>query len=139
VSFVGPFSLSDPQPWAGSALCAQIGDDSLWFPDTGGDVTAAKLVCASCEVQAKCLAWALETEEQYGVLGGYSPRERVKLRRGETLPVMLEDRVEAARARKNRSKKICRHCGGEYHSSKSRYCSVLCRDDAAAARRKDAA
>lgn len=92
--------MLNPQPWVEGALCAQVGGDDLWFPEKGGNVIEAKMVCAACEVQPECLAWALETGDMNGIIGGYSPRERIKLRRGETLPVTLEDRARAVEERR---------------------------------------
>jgi len=45
------------------------------------DVVAAKAVCAQCPVRLDCLRWAYETEDRWSVLGGYTPRERIGLRR----------------------------------------------------------
>jgi WhiB family transcriptional regulator, redox-sensing transcriptional regulator len=37
---------------------------------------AAKAVCGGCPVRVECLAWALASDEQLGVWGGMSERER---------------------------------------------------------------
>jgi hypothetical protein len=55
------FGLSDPQPWAVQALCAQIGDDSLWFPNVGNKAHAAVKVCESCPVMVECREYAIES------------------------------------------------------------------------------
>lgn len=67
-----------PQPWMLSGLCGQS-DPDAWFPDKGGNVWAAKRICARCPVLAECLAYAVEHHE-LGVWGGTSERERRKLR-----------------------------------------------------------
>ncbi len=66
--------------WRDYALCAQT-DPEIFFPEKGGSNRAAKQVCASCFVRVQCLEWALETQQQHGVLGGLSDRERRRMRR----------------------------------------------------------
>ena len=39
-------------------------------------VRAAKRICAQCPVLERCRGYALEHEEEYGVWGGMSARER---------------------------------------------------------------
>ncbi len=64
-----------PAPWTEFAAC-QYTDGDLWFPEKGGSVRAAKRICGGCAVRAECLAYALENDEQFGVWGGLSERER---------------------------------------------------------------
>jgi hypothetical protein len=40
-----------------------------------------KAVCRSCEVQAKCLDYAITYEERWGIWGGYGERARRRLGR----------------------------------------------------------
>lgn len=63
------------EPWMDSALCAQT-DADAFFPDKGESPRDAKRVCASCDVVAECLAFALRNNEKFGVWGGKSERER---------------------------------------------------------------
>ena len=44
-------------------------------------IAAAKAVCAGCEVQEACLAFALTTNQDYGVWGGLDAEERRHERR----------------------------------------------------------
>lgn len=44
-------------------------------------IREAKTICQSCPEQAPCLAWALETDQPYGIWGGTTERERKNLRR----------------------------------------------------------
>ncbi len=74
------WSVPPRETWMESALCAQT-DPEAFFPDKGGSTRNAKNVCASCEVRAQCLAYALEHGERYGIWGGLSERERRALRR----------------------------------------------------------
>jgi WhiB family redox-sensing transcriptional regulator len=74
--------------WMDRALCAQVGGDG-WFPDRGltGDpadnamsVFEAKQVCGRCPVRARCLEYALQNDERFGVWGGLSENERRRVR-----------------------------------------------------------
>jgi WhiB family redox-sensing transcriptional regulator len=72
--------ISDVQGWRKSALCRQA-DPELWFPEPGEDDRAAKLICGWCPVRSVCLAWAMDTNEPYGIAGGLTPEERRRARR----------------------------------------------------------
>lgn len=68
------------EPWMEEALCRHT-DPTLFFPNTGGPVSAAKKVCAACPVTTDCLAYAMRIENdtdggRIGVYGGLSPNER---------------------------------------------------------------
>lgn len=90
--FVDPIELGVPgvrQPssdednalaWQSDALCAQT-DPEAFFPEKGGSTRDAKKICASCEVRAECLEYALQNDERFGIWGGLSERERRKLRK----------------------------------------------------------
>lgn len=66
--------------WQEQALCAQT-DPEAFFPEKGGSTREAKRVCASCDVRAECLDYALENDERFGIWGGLSERERRRIRR----------------------------------------------------------
>ena len=68
------------QDWRDLAACAEVGDD-FWFPEKGGSTREAKKVCQGCPVQAECLEYALENNEQFGIYGGLSARERQRMKR----------------------------------------------------------
>jgi len=73
--------------WRNSAACLDE-DSELFFPIgyTGPAIeqTAnAKAVCHTCPVEAKCLTWALDTRQGFGIWGGLDDRERVNLLRRE--------------------------------------------------------
>ncbi|MDO5049516.1 MAG: WhiB family transcriptional regulator [Actinomycetaceae bacterium] len=84
----GPLSFNDegvflddgPLAWQEHALCAQT-DPEAFFPEKGGSTREAKAVCASCEVRAECLEYALENDERFGIWGGMSERERRRFKR----------------------------------------------------------
>lgn len=77
------------------AACRGV-DPELFFPvGTEGaaaeQATAAKFVCAGCPLRSGCLAWALDTGQEFGVWGGTTEDERRDLRRGrlagQALPI----------------------------------------------------
>lgn len=70
----------DAQHWRDSALCAQV-DTEMFFPEKGGSTREAKRICATCDVRAQCLQYALDGEERFGIWGGKSERERRRLNR----------------------------------------------------------
>ncbi|MDO5034497.1 MAG: WhiB family transcriptional regulator [Actinomycetaceae bacterium] len=76
----GAFFDDGPLEWQARALCAQT-DPEAFFPEKGGSTREAKAVCASCEVRAQCLEYALENDERFGIWGGMSERERRRLKR----------------------------------------------------------
>lgn len=69
-----------PLAWQRDALCAQT-DPEAFFPEKGGSTREAKSVCATCQVRAECLEYALMNDERFGIWGGLSERERRRLRR----------------------------------------------------------
>ena len=75
--------------WRDRAACRNS-DPDLFFPvgSTGvavEEIRAAKALCGTCEVRERCLAFALETNQESGIWGGASEEERRRLRR-ERLP-----------------------------------------------------
>ena len=87
--------------WKEEARCIDE-EITLWFPyffdeegidipDDGqiglivGDTTwayeEARKVCNACPVRKECLAYALEAKERYGMWGGLTPLERLRIER----------------------------------------------------------
>jgi len=66
--------------WQERASCAQV-DPEAFFPEKGASNVYAKRVCGSCAVKAACLEYALGRNEQFGIWGGMTERERRKLKR----------------------------------------------------------
>ena len=77
------FNLGAPgaTEWMRDGLCAQT-DQDAFHPEKGASTRPAKSVCAVCPVREQCLSYALETNQQFGVWGGHSAKERRALRRG---------------------------------------------------------
>ena len=76
--------------WRSAAAC-QFTDADLFFPVSSGSfleqVAEAKKICAQCQVQPECLAFALRTRQVHGVWGGMSEQERALLRRRDERPI----------------------------------------------------
>lgn len=64
--------------WQDDALCRQV-DPELFYPEKGGNPEPAKAICRTCDVTDKCLQYALNNHEQFGVWGGKTERERRQL------------------------------------------------------------
>jgi WhiB family redox-sensing transcriptional regulator len=61
--------------WMRDGLCAQT-DPDAFHPASGESLLPAQSVCRVCRVQTECLVYALEHNEQHGVWGGTSARQR---------------------------------------------------------------
>lgn len=73
--------------WMQQGKCHGM-DPDLWFPERGQPTEPAKAVCRTCPVQQRCLDYALDVGETWGIWGGKSARERRQiksLRRRERL------------------------------------------------------
>ena len=66
--------------WQDDALCATT-DPDAFFPEKDGSAARAKKICGQCDVVAECLAYALSRNEQFGIWGNTSPKERQLMRR----------------------------------------------------------
>lgn len=80
VTDVSMIDVSDLS-WKDSGLCAET-DPEAFFPDKGGSTREAKRICTGCDVRSQCLSYALQNDERFGIWGGYSERERRKIKRG---------------------------------------------------------
>ena len=68
--------------WVSRAACRGV-DTSLFFPERGDheSISAAKAVCATCQVVRPCRAWALAHPGERGIWGGLTEAERRAVRR----------------------------------------------------------
>lgn len=65
--------------WQLRGACTEM-DPDLFFPDDPGAQPAAALdACGRCHVRSRCLAWALDNGEMYGVWGGTTETERLEM------------------------------------------------------------
>jgi hypothetical protein len=87
---LGEIHLPAPPEWMSQGPCAQA-DPEAWFPERGGSTKEAKRVCwTSCPVREECLQFALDRDERFGIYGGYSERERRRIKRGETVKPFIK-------------------------------------------------
>lgn len=58
-------------------------DTELFFEDDRVTVASPQIlaICGRCELSSQCLAWAMRINEEYGVWGGTTPKQRRALRR----------------------------------------------------------
>lgn len=72
---------------AKDALCAEI-DPDLWFPQTKDgskkdsyyNMEQAKRFCSQCPLTVQCLLTAIQNNEEHGIWGGSTPRDRQFMR-----------------------------------------------------------
>jgi len=91
-----------------SLPCQEPGaDPDIWFPEPGmrRETLTAKRLCMQCPGRAACLAGALARNEEFGIFGGLTPAERLKLPR--TRP--------------------CQTCSAPIPAGRHQYCSEPCR------------
>jgi WhiB family redox-sensing transcriptional regulator len=71
--------------WRDRSACREE-DPDLFFPigNTGPallQIEEAKAVCRRCPVMERCLQWALESSQEYGVWGGTDEDDRRRMQR----------------------------------------------------------
>lgn len=66
--------------WHGEAACRGSNPD-VFFGERGLNNGEAKAICRVCPVRKECIDHALERGEKFGVWGGFSERERRRMRR----------------------------------------------------------
>jgi WhiB family redox-sensing transcriptional regulator len=80
-----PGPISDLWDWQLLGACRGRDSAQFFHPDgergasRGRREAAAKAVCRACPVRAECAAHALATREPYGVWGGFTESERLRL------------------------------------------------------------
>lgn len=71
--------------WRDLAACKDTDPESYFPVGTSGAamdlIEKAKTVCQSCAVVEECLMYALETNQEAGVWGGYAEDDRRRLRK----------------------------------------------------------
>jgi WhiB family redox-sensing transcriptional regulator len=72
----------DFEHWREGSACRDVPDVSFFpAPDDLAATNLAKAVCESCPVVDECLSFAIETRQPDGIWGGFTPKERARLRR----------------------------------------------------------
>jgi WhiB family transcriptional regulator, redox-sensing transcriptional regulator len=80
-----PGPIADVWDWQRLGSCRGRDSAQFFHPDgergasRGRREAAAKGVCRACPVRAECAAQALATREPYGVWGGFTEAERLRL------------------------------------------------------------
>ena len=80
-----PIRVKSARSWQEAASCRQHEPD-LFFPigSTGpavDQISVAKAICTACPVREECLTYALESNQEAGIWGGYAEDERRRLRK----------------------------------------------------------
>ncbi|HSZ43585.1 MAG TPA: WhiB family transcriptional regulator [Trebonia sp.] len=73
--------------WQSVAAC-RTAEPDLFFPVSASEnslpqVAEAKEICGRCMARGRCLKFAIETRQQYGIWGGLTEEERYPLVRAE--------------------------------------------------------
>lgn len=72
--------------WMRNAACVHEDPELFFAPNESRRGSAqtdqARAVCAGCAEREPCLDLAVSTNAEYGIWGGFSPREVGRLRRG---------------------------------------------------------
>jgi WhiB family redox-sensing transcriptional regulator len=80
-----PGPIADVWDWQRLGLCRGRDSAQFFHPDgergasRGRREASAKAVCQACPVRAQCAAQALASREPYGVWGGFTEAERLRL------------------------------------------------------------
>jgi WhiB family redox-sensing transcriptional regulator len=80
-----PGPIADIWDWQRLGLCRGRDSSQFFHPDgergssRSRREAAAKAVCQTCPVRAQCAAHALSVREPYGVWGGFSEADRLRL------------------------------------------------------------
>ena len=82
---------AERRPWKLDAACLNVDPETMYDPD---QVRAAKKVCRGCPVRESCLRFALDTEEPWGVWGGFDDLERRRLLAGRPAILCARCRIE---------------------------------------------
>jgi WhiB family redox-sensing transcriptional regulator len=129
--------------WESRAACRDT-DISIWF---GSDVSvergerrpyrskeqtlAAKTICASCPVLDQCREWALRTRFPFGVVGGWTERERQTRIYGTTRSATaVTSTRRASKSHGPLSGRVCVVCSEKFEARRKdqRCCSPACTD-----------
>lgn len=69
--------------WMEQATCRDA--DAPFFPSNRRELAKALSFCNKCPVSADCLQYALDNGIEYGVWGGTTESERLRIRQSERL------------------------------------------------------
>lgn len=114
--------------WHTRALCAQTGGDWWYADDTPKkwhEINTAITICRMCDVQTPCLETALKNDERFGVWGGLTANQRLKLRRQRGIPPKPQHlepcgTTAAARRHQRRHEPLCPKCSDAIRQERQR-------------------
>lgn len=66
--------------WQADANCLGV-DSRIFFPTRTNNTKAALAICGECSVREQCREYALTNNEEHGVWGGLSYRQRLAVKR----------------------------------------------------------
>jgi WhiB family redox-sensing transcriptional regulator len=72
--------VTDERPWMVFAACREQ-DPDLFFPQTKEEAERAIAICRTCPVRSECREYSLEAAERFGVWGGLTEKQRLRLLR----------------------------------------------------------
>lgn len=78
--------------WQDDANCRGL-DAEIFFTARDESTSEAKEICHECDVQAECLAFAINNGERFGIWGGLSERERRRIRRRVNVTMRERDHL----------------------------------------------
>lgn len=93
--------------WRLEARCIGI-DPEVFYPEQGDQAWEVKRLCQGCPVRIKCLEWAIEVGDEWGIWGGVGPKDRIRITRARKRNVKfssIEDYVERLDKRERTKKK----------------------------------
>jgi len=62
--------------WKLSGSCSRTAHPDLWYSSSRQEQKAAQRICYRCPVLSKCLIYAFEHDEVFGIWGGMTEAER---------------------------------------------------------------
>jgi hypothetical protein len=116
---IQPHQFLNTIPRFENALCAELEDQDLFFPDGKAEeakrLPQLRAICRGCVERKECLEYSIREEIPYGIWGGKTPTERgVVLKRSEILK--RKERVLKLRNRGISTEDIAQIVGIKIHS-----------------------
>lgn len=75
------FGDGDRPEWQQQAECRNY-PHLDWYTNRGESTQLQQQICMGCPVRSECLEYALANREKWGIWGGKSERQRIRIRRG---------------------------------------------------------
>lgn len=91
--------------WQNDSACRSIETAKMYPSSEKNQGVVAETICAPCPVRLNCLVYALAYDEQFGVWGGTTEKERAKFQKE------LKEFTTLSVRRKNLESMAARHVG----------------------------